>query len=446
MRKLIFSFVMVGGLFYGQEARLLTLPEAITYALENKADAEKARLDIKKGDAQIAEVKANAYPNISVNSNTSYNPLLQQTVLPGEMFGAPGQQVKVAFGQKWISSNNLQLTQVLFNQSVFTGLKAARSTKEFYLINAQLTEEQIIEKVANAYYQVYQAEQMLNNAQNNLAITNQTIGIIKGLYDAGLAKKIDYDRTVVARNNVSSGAKQLENSVALTQNALKFMIGMPMEQAITLPEQTFDPVLLADHNPDFSERTELKVMNKQLELLEWQKKASIAEYYPTATLTANYGWLGQGKNMPWWNGSKNGVFWSDLASVGLNIQIPIFNGFATKSKIELNKIEIDKAQADLRETKLGLDLAHKNAVTKLENNMTMINMQEENVELAEKVLSNTRSNYQHGLATLNDILDAERDLTEAKNNLTTAKLDYKLAEIELLKSQGKIRTLNEINN
>ena len=442
MKKLLFSLVLCGGLLQAQDVKLLTLPEAISYALEHKAEAEKARLDIRKGDAQIAEVKANAYPNLSFNSNTSYNPLLQETVLPGEMFGAPGQQVKVAFGQKWTTSNMLQLQQVLFNQSVFTGLKAARSTKEFYLINAQLTEEQIIENVANAYFQVYQSEQMLDNAQSNLNITNQTIKIIKGLYDAGLARKIDYDRVVVARNNVNSGVQQLENAVDLSENALKFMIGMPMSQEIELPTETFDPAILPDRDADFSERTEMKLMNKQIELLEWQKKASEAEYYPTVALTANYGFLGQGQRFPFTNGQNNGVFWSDLSSIGLNINVPIFNGFATKSRIALNQIEIEKAQADLRETQLGLDLAHANALTQLENNMTMISMQEENVQLAENVLSNTRSNYQHGLATLNDILDAERDLIDAKNNLTKAKLDYKLAEINLLKSQGKLRTLN----
>ena len=442
MKKLLFSLVLCGGLLQAQDVKLLTLPEAISYALEHKAEAEKARLDIRKGDAQIAEVKANAYPNLSFNSNTSYNPLLQETVLPGEMFGAPGQQVKVAFGQKWTTSNMLQLQQELFNQSVFTGLKAARSTKEFYLINAQLTEEQIIENVANAYFQVYQSEQMLDNAQSNLNITNQTIKIIKGLYDAGLARKIDYDRVVVARNNVNSGVQQLENAVDLSENALKFMIGMPMSQEIELPTETFDPAILPDRDADFSERTEMKLMNKQIELLEWQKKASEAEYYPTVALTANYGFLGQGQRFPFTNGQNNGVFWSDLSSIGLNINVPIFNGFATKSRIALNQIEIEKAQADLRETQLGLDLAHANALTQLENNMTMISMQEENVQLAENVLSNTRSNYQHGLATLNDILDAERDLTDAKNNLTKAKLDYKLAEINLLKSQGKLRTLN----
>ncbi len=140
---------------------------------------------------------------------------------------------------------------------------------------------------------------------------------------------------------------------------------------------------------------------------------------------------------------KDKVYWSDIASIGLNISIPVFNGFSTKSKIEKDKIDIEKAQADLREIQLGLDLAYKNAKTQLENSSITIKNQENNVRLAEEVMANTRANYQYGLATLNDILGAERDLADAKNNLTKSKLDYKLAEIELLKSQGKLRTLTE---
>lgn len=433
------AVVLFQGMVLAQDSKTLTLSEAISHALEHKADAEKARLNIRKGDAEIAEVKANALPKISAVSSTTYNAILQEMVIPS--FVNPNETMKLVMGQKWTSSNGVQLQQVLFNQSVFTGLKAAKSTKEFYIINAQLTEEQLIEKVATAYYQVYQAEQMLKNIEDNLDITERTVGIIKGLYDAGLAKKIDYDRTTVALNNVKASRQQLVNSVALSENALKFMIGMPMEQDIDLPNATFEPSHLVSNEADFSQRTELKVLNKQLELLEWQKKASIAEYYPTAALTANYMWYGQGKKMPWFNGQSNGVYWSDISAIGLNINIPIFSGFAIKSKVEKNQIEIEKAQADLRETQLSLDLAYKNAVSQLENSAITISTQESNVKLAEEVVANTQANYKHGLATLNDILDADRDLIDARNNLTKAKLDYKLAEIELLKSQGKLRDL-----
>ena len=82
-------------------------------------------------------------------------------------------------------------------------------------------------------------------------------------------------------------------------------------------------------------------------------------------------------------------------------------------------------------------------MAQLENSMITINSQEENVTLAEAVLQDTQNNYSLGLATLNDLLDAERDLQDARNNLTNAQLDYKLAEVQLLKSQGKLRTLNE---
>ena len=445
MKKLILIFLIGTSPLIAQEGRRLSLADAINYALEHKAEAQKARLDIQKGELEIAETKAGALPSLAISGNTSYNPLLQENVLPGEIFGQPGTNVRVAFGQKWTSTFTAQVNQTIFNQAVFTGLKAARSTREFYLINAELTEEQVIEKVATAYYQVYQAQQSLENLESNLTLTEQTVEIIQGLYESGLAKKIDYDRSQVALNNAKSNRQQVLNAVQQTENALKFMIGMSIDEPISLPEESFEPTTLFTQNADFlSQRTEVKLMNKQLELLEWQKKATEAEYYPTASLSASYGWLGQGSKMPWWNGENNGVFWSDLSSIGLNLRIPIFSGFATKSRVGKAKIEIAKAEADMRDTKLGLQLAYNNARAQLQNSLITIENQEKNVQLAESVLTDTQNNYSLGLATLNDMLDAERDLSDAKDNLTNAKLDYKLAEIELLKSEGSLRTLTEI--
>jgi outer membrane efflux protein len=90
---------------------------------------------------------------------------------------------------------------------------------------------------------------------------------------------------------------------------------------------------------------------------------------------------------------------------------------------------------------LAMDLAYENAHSRLTNNLLTIDSQKENVKLAEEVLLNTQNNYQQGLASLTDLLEAERSLSDAKNNYTNALLDYKLAEIQLLKSQGKLETM-----
>ena len=65
----------------------------------------------------------------------------------------------------------------------------------------------------------------------------------------------------------------------------------------------------------------------------------------------------------------------------------------------------------------------------------------ENVKLAEKVQKNSQSNYQYGLANLTELLDAENALTQAKQNYANALLDYKQAEIQLIKAKGELNTL-----
>ena len=103
-----------------QEIKSLTLKDAITYALENKADAKKAKLKVENSEYQIQEVRSKALPQISANGGLTYNPILQTTFLDGGSFGGePGTTVKLNFGQKWNSTAGVSLTQTLFDQSVF---------------------------------------------------------------------------------------------------------------------------------------------------------------------------------------------------------------------------------------------------------------------------------------------------------------------------------------
>lgn len=215
---------------------------------------------------------------------------------------------------------------------------------------------------------------------------------------------------------------------------------MPIETKIQLVQEDMavTPHLL-DETVNTDERTEVKVLLKNKELLEYQKKATIANYYPTVNLTANYNWQGLGEKFPLTNGSSKGVMWSDYSAIGLGINIPIFNGFATKAKVQQNQIDIDKLEIDIKDTKLGLDQAYQNAKAQIENSLATLESQKANVKLAEDVLADTKSNYQYGLATLTDLLDAENSLVQAKNNYTTAILDYKIAEVQYYKSKGELK-------
>jgi len=441
--KLILIIFLFVSFLQAQENKPLTLKDAITFALENKADAKKAKLKVVNSDYQIQEVTARALPQISATGSLTYNPNIQATFLDAGSFGGPaGTVIKAKLGQPWSSVAGLYLTQALWDQSVFVGLKAAKSTKEFYQINEQLTEEQVIERVANAYYQVYVQRQKLIVIDSTFKNTTKIKNIVKSQFDNGLAKKIDLDRILVKLSNINTQRQQISNAVLLQENALKFYMGMPIETKINIPNTAFEvtPQVISEV-PNTVNRNEYLLLKKNEQLLEFQKKSVIAGYYPTLSLSGNYNFIGQGTKMPWGMLPSDGVYWSNFSSIGLNLKVPIFTGFGTKAKVRQAENSLQSIKEDLNDTKLALDLAYENAKLQIDNSLVTIKSQKENEQLAQEVLDNTKNNYYQGLASLTDLLDAENSLTEAQNNYTSALLDYKLAEIQLIKSKGELKSL-----
>lgn len=459
MKRLKLIAIVVSGLLatpslFAQEK--LTLQQAIRYALENKVDAQKSKLDIANAENKIDETRSGALPQISANGGFTYNPIIQQNAidisaiggaLPGVEPGAPpvegndgGSLALVAFGTPWTSANTISLNQQIFNQALFTGLKAAKTSREFYRINHTLTEEQLIEKIANAYYEVFQTQQTLKTVQTNLDNTRKSLGIIKGLYESGLQKKIDLDRMQVAVTNLESQKQQTLNGLELQKNALKFAMGMDISRQVVLPEETFKVDIARIFEDSNSElRTEILLMDKQAELLELNKKATIAEYYPTVSLDANYGVMGFSRDFFLTKPSTSR--WADFSAIGLKINIPIFNGFATRSKVRQADVDLQALRYDRMDTKLALDLANENAKSQMKNSILVIRSNEDNVKLAQEVLTDTENNYRNGLATLTELLDAEKAFADAQNNHTTSLLDYKVAEVQLIKAKGELKSL-----
>ncbi|RYY57449.1 MAG: TolC family protein [Chitinophagaceae bacterium] len=429
-----------------QEVRKLTLPDAIRYALENYTSARKAKLDLENAGYQIDEVRAKALPQVSGSGALNYNPLLQLSALPGELNPTnPGQTLLVAFGQKWNSNIGVSATQAIFDQSVFTGLKAAKTTREFYQLNSQLTEENIIEQVAVTYYNVLVQRQQISDVDSNIASTTRSRTIIAGLFESGLGKEIDVDRTDVQLSNLRSQRQQLLNTVVQYENQLKFYIGMPISAPIEVPdmetaEMTVNAAELSD-TINSRTRTEYRVLAKQADLLRLQKQNVKAAYYPSLSFSGSYNYQGLSDKFPIAGGKSGGANWFDVGTVGLNLKIPLFNGNATRARVRQAEIEIKQLEEDIRNTNLNIDLENENARTQIRNSLIVLGNQERNVKLAEKVMNNTQNNFNEGLAPLTDLIESQNQLATSRNSYTAALLDYKLAEISLIKSKGQLKTL-----
>jgi len=419
----------------GRAQQQLTLKDAVNYAVQNSANVRKARLDIAGGKYKTEEIRSRALPQISGSAGLTYNPIIGQLVVGDLSF---------QLGRKWNANAGVQLSQELFNQQVFTGLKAAKTSESYYNLLAGLTEEQIIEQVANNYYQVLVNRQQIAVIDTNIKNVRVVEKIINNQYQNGLAKKIDVDRIRVNLTNLQNQREQSLNAVTQLENQLKFYMGMPVETSIILPPTELTEVQGLPVFPDsinVNGRTELRLLEIQSELYALQRKAYISEYYPTLSLTGNLSYTGQSDKFDLFKSKNSSAFWYDASAIGVTLRVPIFNGFATRARVRQANVDILKNEEDRRETTNSLNLAYENAKIQLRNSVNTINSQRQNVTLAQEIYRSTQNNYNNGLAALTDLLDTENALTEAQNSYTQALLNYRIAEIQLIKSNGNIKSL-----
>ncbi|MBB6274514.1 outer membrane protein TolC [Pedobacter cryoconitis] len=412
----------------------LTLKDALNFAIQNNVNARKAKLDIDGGKYKTQEIRAKALPQITGSGNLTYNPIIGQLVVGSLSF---------PMGRSWNVNGGVQLSQQLFNQQVFTGLQAAKKSEQYYNLTSDYTEEQVIEMVANNYYQVLVSRQQLNVIDTNIKNVKVVEKIISNQYKNGLAKKIDVDRIKVNLTNLETQREQTVNAVVQLENQLKYSMGMPVATTITLPPDEFSKVetlpAMAD-SINVSGRTEIRLLTIQNELLGLQRKAYVSEYYPQLSLTGNISRTGLSDKFDLLSRHGLATYYNSSA-IGLTLNIPIFNGFATRSRIRQADVDIKKNNEDIRQAKNTLNLAYENAKIQLKDNINTIRSQRQNVQLAQEIYNSTQNNYNNGLAALTDLLDTENALTSAQNSYTQALLNYKIAEIQLIKSNGNIKSL-----
>lgn len=428
-----------------QAQTVITLNDALQYALKNNTAIAKAKMEIESGLLAEKEIRASAYPQIDLVSNVTYNYLVQQFVLPAEfMGGEPGQFIAIKAGQTWNAMTQVQMSQQLFNKQLFTGLKAARSSRDFYLLSARVAEENLIQQVAVNYYQVIITGQNLEVIDANLDRLTRLETMLRRQVELGLVRKIDLDRVIVNKNNLLAQKEELDYGIIQQTNLLKYYMGMPVSEEIVLAETSLteleNEILPYSVNYDFNitNLTQYELLRKQGELLELNVDAKKSEYYPSLSLSANYVYSTQSDKFNIY--SKNALGF-DIGGVTLNLRVPIFDGNARKFRVEQSKLDIIKLNEDIRDTDNALRMANENAKIMMKNSLRTITTQKSNKDFAEEVLKSTQGHYENGLANLTDLMNAETEFVTAQNSYNQALLNFKIAQIELIKSNGNIKSI-----
>jgi outer membrane protein TolC len=416
----------------------LDLKTALRYAVEHHASVQKADIEIQKGKQLVREALSSGFPQVDFKATMLNNLELPVSLVPAEFFGGqPGEFAEIQFGTNWNANAGINLEQMAFNKTWLMGLKATYAVTDFYKLVLDKTKEDVVYEVAKLYYQVQLSRTQRGILQANLDQIKGLLTVTEKQFQNGFAKKIDVDRLRVQRSNLETQIQNLDMQIGTLEQTLKFAMQMPLETEIvltdTISEATSREVDFSMIQPSYQQKSDLMVLKKQQELYGLDERRWKAGYFPGLSLFANYNYQWQANNL---GDFGNGKLWSDFSSVGLHLNVPIFDGFFKDSKIQTARLNAIQTTKDYNLALLGLQLRHETAVSALRVNMNTLRSVDEIRKVAEEVYRVSQSRFKEGLAPITEMLDAESSMRQAQANYITTLAQIKLAEIDLLNANG----------
>jgi outer membrane protein TolC len=385
------------------------------------------------------EIAGAALPTINTNvSGTDYLKI-PTSLLPGQIFGgAPGTFIPVQFGTKFNANYGASIQQLLFDGQVFIALQARATSMDLQRKNAALTQEVIKANIYKIYYQLSASKTQLNILDANINRVKALAHDAEIMYKNGFAEKLDVDKISVQLNNLETEKLKANNSVAIGYMGLKLLMGMPVKDSLSLTdvinESSLTNDVLTESDFQYNVRKDFQYLSTVKKMNEFNVKRYQLSNLPTVSMSGSYSKNAQRSKFDFFQGGN----WFSTSLVSLNINLPIFNGFATDARIKRTKIELKQTENQIESLKNSIDNEINQAKLNYMSSVATVQFQKKNMELAEKVYQQTKKKFEAGTGSNTEISAAQTDLVSAQNNFMNALYAALIAKVDLLKATGKL--------
>lgn len=415
-----------------------TLNQAISYAQKHQSSILNAQIDEQIAKNTVKQTIGIGLPQLSGNASFQDFIKIPTSLLPGEVFGAPGTQIPVQFGVKYNSSFGLELNQLVFDGTYLVGLKASRTYKELSTKNTKRSRIETAVAVTKAYYSVLVSNEQLSLLDANLDRLKKTLKDTEQLFKNGFVEKIDVDRLTVLNNNLVTERENVIRLLALNKDLLKFQMGMTIGSELTLTDQistvsVHENIGLAKDTTAYRKRIEFSLLETQKALNDLDVKRYKSVFLPSLSA------FGSTSNN-FQSNSFGNLYDKRFPTtvIGLRLSVPIISGGQKKYQLANAKLAVLKTENDLYNLQNTINLDIKQAQTTYKNGQQSLENQQRNMDLAKEVLRVTKIKYEQGVGSSLEVTTAETSLKEAQNNYISALYDMLINKVNLDKALGNI--------
>jgi len=424
-----------------------SLKSCIEYGLKNNRSNAVYANEKRIADAKAKEALAAYLPVVSINSTLDNNLKVQQTVIPAGIFSP--NDIRVAFTKKINTNHVARLDQVLFDQSLITGLKSNKYNIQQAELNERGNKERIIYNISNTFANIFVYREQRSLYRTNLESYRAQKDIIALQVNKGTVLQKNLDKVTVDYNNTLSQLRVSESNLALAENQLKYEMGYPMEKVLVIDsisaarEFTKLPASRGEKKTFLAgNRADYTLSEVNAKLLEIDQGRIRAGSLPRLTAYAQYGAVGFGDQV--------GPAFSTLSpysAIGLKLTIPVFDYFKRNAQYKQAKLKRLNALENLKIDQDTYALEYQEALAKVLNEQTNMDNNRRNALLAKSVFDTTNLQFSKGITDLTDWLNAQNSLKEAQNNYLISLYAFFQARVEVEKAAGTLTTFyNSLSN
>jgi outer membrane protein TolC len=299
-----------------------------------------------------------------------------------------------------------------------------------------VTRESVVYNVASTFYSVQVLSDNLLRLSENIRNLEKTTQINSVLKENEIVSANVHNRMLINLENLRN---QYDNQKLLLDKnltLLKYLMNVSIDADVAVAPFNYTETFSVDVSDDINQRPDIMLQQAQLKLSEYDKKSIAAGYFPVLSNTANFGYTGYYDSFAP-HKQVNGD-WIKTSSFALSLKIPVFDGFKKQNQLRQKEIAIQKNLNTLSMMKSSADKELTDAKVNYITNRNLLESNKKSLDLAEQLFTSSQGEYENGITSITEFLNAQNDLTTARTNYSNALLNLKLAELSLKKANGSL--------
>ncbi|MBI9035869.1 MAG: TolC family protein [Bacteroidales bacterium] len=428
-RYISIAFVLAG--FSGSAQNILTAEQALQITLENNFGLKIARNNVSISENNASLMNSGYLPTVNLRAGANYannNSSLEFS---------DGRTQDVTGAESVSTNAALEASYVVFN-----GMARSEQWKKYKLthslseLDAQLTTENTIMQLLQAYYQLAFLKEQNSIQQQMISISNDRMKRSVLMQEYGQGNELQVLNASVDLNNDSISLFNLTQQYNNAQRNLNLIMGreangvFDADTSIAFNGLTNIDLLL---EKTISQNVQLLQARQNIQLAEQDSRISKASYLPSVSVNGTYNYNSSQNQAGFILGQNvNGL------STGASLNWNLFDGGGTSTRVKNAKIRTENTKELLAQIQLQTEIQLRNAWSDYQNKLFIFQKEKSNMKVNQQNFKYSKQRMEIGQITGTDFRLAQINLARTISNLSKAKYDAKIAELEVLHIAGML--------